>query len=69
MLEEVEKKGIGDFLSPEEDLEQREDLITESSNKTIGSYSFETDNLNVIVGYAKDSSVLELSCVRVKVSK
>ena len=29
--------------------------MTEWSNTTIGSYSFETDNLNVIIGYAKDN--------------
>jgi len=55
VLEEAEKKTIEDFLSLVEDLEQQEDLMTESSNKTIRSCGFEVDKLCVIAGIAEDN--------------
>ena len=56
---EVEKKNSGDFLSLERDLElQKEDLVTRSSNETIGSCNFEIDNLTVFIGVAEDSPSL-----------
>ena len=55
MFGEIEKKVIEDFLSLVANLGHHEDLMIESSNKTIGSYIFETDNLNVIAGYPKDN--------------
>ena len=38
-----------------EDLEQREDLVIESSNKTIRPCDFKTDNVNVLSSYAEDN--------------
>ena len=56
---EAEKKDSGDFLSPERDLElQEEDLVTGSSNETIGSCNFEIDNLTVFIGVAEDNQSL-----------
>ena len=56
MLEKAEKKTIEGFLSLIEDLEQPEkDLVIESSNKTIGSYEFNDDNLNVFTGIVEDN--------------
>ena len=56
MLEEAEKQSIKDFLSPAEDLgQQEEDLMTESSNETIGSCDFKIDNLNVFAGIVEDN--------------
>lgn len=55
MLEEVEKKTIEDFLSLVEDLGQQEDLMIESSNKTIRSCGFEADKLCVTAGVSEDN--------------
>ena len=55
----AEKKDGGDFLSLERDLElQKEDLVTGSSNETIGSCDFEIDNLIVLTGVAEDNPSL-----------
>jgi hypothetical protein len=54
MLEEAEKKGIEYFLSLVEDLEQQEDLMTKSSNKTVGSCGFKTHELCVITSFGED---------------
>ena len=49
MLEKDEEKSIGGFLSLVADLEQQgEELMIESSNKTIGSCEFEVNKLNMI---------------------
>ena len=53
MIEEAQKKTIKYFLSHVEDLEQQEDLMTESSNETIRSCGFKTDNVCVVVGFAR----------------
>ena len=58
MLEESEKKGNEDLLSPIADLGQHEDLVIESSNKTIGSCEFNADNLHVFVGCVKGNPFL-----------
>ena len=58
MLEEFEKKGIEDLLSPVVDLGQHEDLVIESSNKTIGSCEFNADNLHVFAGCAEGNPFL-----------
>ena len=43
-------------MSPIEGLEQQEeDLMTKSSNETIGSCDFKINNLNVFAGYAGDN--------------
>ena len=55
MLEESEMESIEYFSSHVEDLEQQEDWMTESSNKTIGSCGFKFDNLCVITGFAGDN--------------
>jgi len=55
MLEEAEKKTIEDFRSLVEDLEQQKDLMTESSNRTTGSYGFEADKLCVIASIVEDN--------------
>jgi hypothetical protein len=54
MLEEAEKKGIKYFLSLVEDLEQQEDLMTKSSNKTVGSCGFKIHELCVIRSFGED---------------
>ena len=41
-------------------LEQQEDLVTESSNKTIRSCDFKTDNVNVLAIYAEDNLYFEV---------
>ena len=63
MLGEAEKKVIEDFLSLVEDLGQQEDLMIESSNKTIESCGFKDDKLNVFAGIVEDnpSHVIVLS--------
>ena len=56
---EDRKKDSGDFLSPERDLElQKENLLTRSSNETIGSCNFEIDNLTMFIGVAEDNPSL-----------
>ena len=53
---EAEKKDSGYFLSLERDLELlEEDLVTGSSNETIGSCNFEIDNLTVFTGVSEDN--------------
>ena len=54
MLEEVEMKTIEYFLSPTEELEQKKNLMTKSSNKTIESCGFTTEKLCVNVGILED---------------
>ena len=50
MLEEAEEKGSDDFLNLVKELEQpKKDLMIGPSNETIGSCSFEIDNLSVFV--------------------
>ena len=61
ILEEAERKDNEYFLSHVEDLEHREYLVTESSNKTIGSCDFKTDNVNVLAGYAEDHLYFEVA--------
>ena len=58
MLDDSEKKGIEDFLSPVVDLGQHEDLVIESSNKTIGSCEFNSENLSVFGGCAEGNLFL-----------
>ena len=58
MLGETEKKVIEDFLSLVADLGQQEDLMIESSNKTIGSCEFNADKLNVFAGCAEGNPFL-----------
>ena len=50
ILEEAERKDNEYFLSHVEDLEQQEDLMTESSNETIKFCGFETNKLCVMTG-------------------
>ena len=53
------EKTRENLLSPEEDLElQRGNLVNESTNETSGSCDFDTDNLIVFTGDAKDSPSL-----------
>ena len=60
-LEEADKKTIEDFLSHEEDLEQREDdLVTVSSNETTRSCAFEIDHLTMFAGVAEGNPSLEI---------
>ena len=54
MLGETEKKVIEDFLSLVADLGQQEDLMIESSNKTIESCGFKVDKLNVFASNVED---------------
>ena len=55
MLKDSEKKGIEDLLIPVADLGQHEDLVIESSNKTIRSCEFNANNLNVFAGCIEDN--------------
>ena len=55
ILGETEKKVIEDFLNLVADLGQQEDLMIESSNKTIESCGFKTDKLNVFAGIVEDN--------------
>jgi hypothetical protein len=57
MLEEVEEKGSKNFLSHVKELEQpKKNLMIGPSNETIGSCSFEIDNLSVFSGVVEGSS-------------
>jgi hypothetical protein len=59
MLEKAEEKDNEDFLSPIQDLEQpKKDLMIGPSNETIGSCSFEIDNLSVFAGVAEGNPSL-----------
>ena len=58
MLEEFEKKGIEDLLIPVVDLGQHEDLVIESSNKTIRSCEFNANKLNVFADCAEGNPFL-----------
>jgi hypothetical protein len=59
MLEKAEEKDSEDFLSPIQDLEQpKKDLMIGPSNETIGSCSFEIDNLSVFAGVAEGNPSL-----------
>ena len=60
MLEDSEKKGIEDLLSPVADLGWHEYLVIESSNKTIKSCDFKNDNVNVLAGYEEDHISFEV---------
>ena len=61
MIEKVEKKTIEDFLRLIEDLDQlEEDLVIESSNKTIGSCEVNADHLNVFAGCIENNLSLEV---------
>ena len=57
MLEIDEKKTIEEFMCLIANLEQqKEDLMIESSNKTIGSCEFKADKLNVFTSCMEDNS-------------
>ena len=58
MLEESEKKGIEDLLSHVADLGQHEDLVIESSNKTIESCEFNAENLHVFASCTEGNPFL-----------
>ena len=58
MLGEIEKKVIEDFFSLVENLGQHEELMIESSNKTIESFGFKDDNLSVFLGCAEENTFL-----------
>ena len=55
LLGETEKKVIEDFLCLVADVGKQEYLMIESSNKTIESYEFNADNLNVFAGIVEDN--------------
>ena len=59
MLGEAEEKVIEDCLSLVANLEKPEKyLVIKSSNKTIGSYEFNADNLNVFAGIEEENPSL-----------
>ena len=59
VLEEAKKKTIDDFLSHVKELEQpKKNLMIGPSNETIGSCSFEIDNLSVFAGVAEGNPSL-----------
>ena len=60
ILEEDKRKDNEYFLSHVEYLEQQEDLVIESSNKTIRSCDFKNGNVNVLAGYAEDCISFEV---------
>ena len=62
VIEEADKKTIEYFMSHVEELEkQEEDLVTGSSNETIGSCDFEIDNFTVFAVLQKEIHLLEFS--------
>ena len=46
-------------------MEQREDLVIESSNKTIRPCDFKTDNVNVLASYVEDNLYFEVVLIEV----
>jgi hypothetical protein len=59
ILEKAEEKESEDFLSPIQNLEQpKKDLMIGPSNETIGSCSFEIDNLSVFAVVAEGNPSL-----------
>lgn len=68
MIEKAEKKTIEDFISLIEDLDQlEEDLVIESSNKTIGSCEVNANHLNVFAGCIENNISLEVISSKVEV--
>ena len=55
IIEGAERNDNEGFLSHLEYLEQQEYLVTESSNKTIKSCDFKTENSSVIAGIVEDN--------------